>query len=103
MSGEQFYNPDANIGSYLLPKESNTVLSSLDEGDQITHMARQRMISGDVIAPSVIIITSKKLVIVKRTMAGLKSHIRFIPYEEIGGVRIALGMLVSSIFIKVKS
>ncbi len=97
------YSPNYYAGSFLLPRESNTVLNTLDQGDQITFMAKQRMISADVFAPSVIITTSKKLIIVSRPLAGLKSSIAFIPYQDIVGVRIAHGMLVSSVHIKMKS
>jgi hypothetical protein len=100
---EELYGTEPGTDPYLFTKERHTILNSLDPEDQITHMARQRRISGDVISPSVIITTSKKLIIVNRKMAGLKSHIKFVPYEDIGGVRIAHGMLVSSIFVRMNA
>ncbi len=103
MAINEYNNAELNMGSYLTPKESRTVLSSLEAEDHITHMARQRMISADVLAPSVVITTSKKLVVVIRTMGGLKSHIKVILYKDIGAVRIAHGILVSSIYISMKN
>ena len=100
---EEMYSPEHYTGSFLLPRESNSILNTLEPDDQITFMARQRMISADVFAPSIIITTSKKLIIVSRPLAGLKSGIAFIPYQDIVGVRISHGMLVSSVFIKMKS
>jgi hypothetical protein len=99
----EFDNPDFDKRTYLLKKESDTILGSLDAGDQIIHIAKQRKISVDVISPSVIITTLKKVVIINRTMAGLKSHITFIPYQEVERVRIVHGMLVSSILIRMNN
>lgn len=101
MSGEQTYNYYGHE-SYLLDKEMRTVLASIDAGDQITHMARQRRRSLDVLFPSVIITTLNKLVIVDRSLLGLKSHIMSIPYRDISGVRVTHGMIVSSLFLNVK-
>ncbi len=101
MSGEQTYNYYGHE-SYLLDKEMRTVLASIDAGDQITHMARQMRRSLDVIFPSVIITTLNKLIIVDRSLLGIKSHIMSIPYKDISGVRITHGMIVSSLFLNVK-
>ena len=91
-------HPDTE--TYLLPKESTTILGNLDSEDQITFMAKQKRRSGDVIYPGIVITTLMKLIVVERPLGGLKSHIIFIPYTDIASVRIMHGVMVSSIFFR---
>lgn len=91
-------HPDTE--TYLLPKESTTILGNIGSEDQITFMAKQKRRSGDVIYPGIVITTLNKLIVVERPLGGLKSHITFIPYTDIASVRIMHGIMVSSIFFR---
>ncbi|MDE1768830.1 MAG: PH domain-containing protein [Candidatus Micrarchaeota archaeon] len=92
---------DAKVESYLLPKELSTILRDLGSSDHITFMVRQSKLS-EALSPSVFIMTSKKLIVVNRSLAGLKSHITFIPYSDIANSHISHGMILSSIFLRMK-
>lgn len=90
------------VEDYLLEKESGLILDGITEGDSIVHISRQKKISGTVISPSVIITTLKNIIIINRWAGGVKSDITYIPYSNIASVRISNGVLLSSLFIRVK-
>ena len=90
------------VGDYLLEKESGLILDGIANGDSIVHISRQKKISGTVISPSVIITTMENIIIINRWAGGVKSDITYIPYSNIASIRISNGVLLSSLFIRVK-
>lgn len=91
-----------NLHSYLLSKETRTILTNISQNDHIFYMAQQKRMSGAVISPSVAITTSQRVILVHRWVGGLRSDIAFIPYENIVSVRISHGILFSSLFVRIK-
>ncbi|MDE1851462.1 MAG: PH domain-containing protein [Candidatus Micrarchaeota archaeon] len=102
MNNAQFSYAYPSVGPYLFGKEIDTILENISQDDGILYVARQKRRSGAVIAPSVVIVTRQRLVIVHRWAAGLKSDITFIPYQNIVSVRIGHGVLFSSVSVRVK-
>ncbi len=102
MKTAQIYYQYPSINEYLLGKESRTILSSMDNDDQIMHVARQRRVSGAVISPSVIIVSLKRIIIVNRWVGGVRSEMSFIPYQNIVSIRVSHGAISSSLYVRVK-
>ncbi|MDE1860983.1 MAG: PH domain-containing protein [Candidatus Micrarchaeota archaeon] len=98
---QQIYCGYTDNEALLLPNEIEIVSKALGGEDTITFMARERRLSA-ALSPSVIITTNKKLIIVSRQLAGLRSDISFIPYENIVSVRISQGIMLASLFIRMK-
>ncbi len=101
MSGAEICYPYSDLSSYLVEKESRTV-SNILGGEEVLGVARQRRISGAVISPTVVILTSKRVVIVNRFLGGVKSDISLISHHEIVGLRVAHGILFSSIYVRMR-
>ena len=51
MEGRQIKSGYDSSRSYLLQKETNTILNNISGQDPITYMAQQRRMSGAVISP----------------------------------------------------
>jgi hypothetical protein len=88
---------------YLLPRERETILRTLEISDKVSFVVRQKRSSGAPLSPSVVLTTGKRVIIINRWAGGLKSDISFIPYRNILSVRIAHGILFSSIYIRLKA
>lgn len=73
-----------------------------DETVQLT--ARQRRVGpgGDVINPTSIVATNKRLIIVNRTTLGIRKDFEEIPYNRITSVRMERGIISSSVFVRVE-
>lgn len=87
---------------YLLEKETSTILGVLDRDEHITYIATERRASGAWLSPSVIMLTSKRIIIMNRLAGGIKSDMSFIPFDTISTVRVSHGILFSSLHIRIK-
>ncbi len=96
------YCADLNLEMYLYQRESKTVSENLGQNDQVVHMARQRRLSGAVISPAVVVLTSKNIIIVNRLLGGVRSDITFISHQDISSLRIAHGIIFSSVFVRIR-
>ena len=96
------YCAGLDLEMYLYRKENKTVTGSLGQNDQIVHVARQRRLSGAVISPAVVVLTSKSVIIVNRLLGGIRSDITFISHQDIASLRIAHGVIFSSVFVRIR-
>ncbi|MEM3181192.1 MAG: PH domain-containing protein [Candidatus Micrarchaeaceae archaeon] len=73
------------------------ILSKVMEADEeIIAVGRQNRLS-KLIAPSIALSTSKKIIIFKRDALGIRTDMHFIPYESIVSFRVVHGFIFSSI------
>jgi hypothetical protein len=96
------YSTGLDLSAYLLEKESKTISENIGHDDQVVHVAKQRRLSGAVISPALVVLTSKKIVIINRLFGGVKSDITFISHQDISSVRIAHGIIFSSVYVRIR-
>lgn len=73
-------------------------------GEQVQITAKQRRIGpgGDMINPTSVIATDKRIIIVNKTTLGLRKDYEVIPYKQIASVRLEHGIISSTIYIRVQ-
>jgi hypothetical protein len=73
-----------------------------DERVEVT--ARQRRVGpgGSVTAPTSVIATDKRIIILNRANLGIRQDYEVIPYKQITSVRLEHGIISSSVFIRVQ-
>ncbi len=84
-------------------KDVAVVQKILWPGEVVELTARQRRIGpgGSVTAPTSVIITNKRLIIVNREAAGIRKDYEVIPYKDVASVRLERGIIASTVFIRV--
>ena len=102
MENSEVCYPRLDLDTYLFDKESRTVTANIGHDDAIVHVARQKRLSGAFVSPSVIVLTAKKVIIVNRLIGGAKSDISFISHQDIASLRIAHGVMFSSVYVRIR-
>ncbi len=73
-----------------------------DEQIQVTATERRVGPGGDVVNPTTVIATDKRIIIINRNMAGIRKDFESIPYNKVTSVRFEKGIISSSIFLRVE-
>lgn len=86
------------------PKEAALASGLLWPGEHVEETAKQRSVGpgGSVTAPTSVICTNMRIIIVNRATLGLRKDYEVIPYKQITSVRLEHGLVSSSVFIRVQ-
>ena len=85
-------------------EEIKDIQDLISPGEEVELTVKQRRVGpgGSFITPSSVIATSNKIIIINRTNAGLRKDYEIVPYEKIASVRLAKGIISSSVYIRVE-
>lgn len=85
-------------------EEANAVRDLMWPGEQIMLTVKQRRVGpgGSVTAPTSVIATNKRLIILNRATLGIRRDYEVILYRQITSVRLERGMVSSSVFVRVQ-
>lgn len=85
-------------------KDADLVKSMLSPGEKVALTVRQRKFGpgGTLIAPTSVIVTDKRIIIVNRTALGIKKDYENIIYSRVTSVRLEHGIMSSSVFVRVE-
>jgi hypothetical protein len=84
--------------------DAGLVKELLWEGEVVEETARQRGVGpgGSLTAPTSVVCTNKRLIIVNKATLGLRKDYEVIQYRQITSVRLEHGIISSSVFIRVQ-
>lgn len=84
--------------------EAKLVSDMLWAGEVVEKVAKQRRLGpgGSLTAPTSVICTNKRLIIVDRAAMGLRKDFEVIQYKQITSVRFERGIVSSSVFIRIQ-
>lgn len=84
--------------------EVDAVAGLLWPGEQVQITAKQRRVGpgGDLINPTSVVATDKRIIIVNKATLGLRKDYEVIPYRQIASVRLEHGIISSTVFIRVE-
>jgi hypothetical protein len=93
------------FGNMSVDKEEVEIVKDLlwpGEVPEVT--ARQRRIGpgGDIINPTSVVATNKRIIIINKTTLGMRKDYEVIPYGQITSVRLEHGIISSSVFVRVQ-
>jgi hypothetical protein len=85
-------------------EEAKLVAELLWAGEIVEETAKQRRVGpgGSITAPTSVVCTNKRLIIVNRATMGLRKDYEVIQYRQITSVRLERGIVSSSVFIRVQ-
>lgn len=85
------------------PGDARMVANALWPGERIVGTVKQRRIGpgGSVTVPTSVVVTDRRVLIVNRATLGIRHDYEVIPYNAITSVRLELGIISSSVFIRV--
>ncbi len=86
------------------PDELHIVRKVLWPDEEVEGTIKQRRIGpgADLINPTTVVVTDKRLIIINRATLGLRQDYEVIPYTAIASVRLEHGIVSSSVFIRVQ-
>ncbi|MGI0141402.1 MAG: PH domain-containing protein [Candidatus Micrarchaeales archaeon] len=84
-------------------READVVQHMLLPGEKIACTIKQRTMGpgGDMLTPTTLVATDKRLIIVYRTAMGMRKYYEVIPYRRITSVRIEHGLISSSLHLNI--
>lgn len=85
-------------------EDLNLVKKELWPDEVVALTARQRRVgpAGDLINPTSIVATNKRIIIINKTTLGIRKDFESITYERITSVRMEKGIISSTVFVRVE-
>ncbi|MDE1870430.1 MAG: PH domain-containing protein, partial [Candidatus Micrarchaeota archaeon] len=93
----------ASVAMLVDSREAEIVRHLLMPAERVEGTIKQRKLrpGGDLLTPTTLVATDRRLIIIYRTTLGMRKYYEIIPYRRITSVRIEHGIMSSSLHLNI--